>query len=79
MSYSVNDCSCNGGIIYGIAQCRTCGGKACVPSGVCADANQKRIQNTVRIPASEYTMNVGALNVYQRPSTSACMCELGSN
>ena len=74
MSYSVNDCSCNGGMIYGIAQCRACGSGACVPSGVCADANQKRIQNTVRIPSSEYTMNLGALNVYQRPSQShACV------
>ena len=28
---------------------------------------QKIIQNTVRVPASEYTMNIGALSVYQRP------------
>jgi hypothetical protein len=28
---------------------------------------QKLIQNTVRVPASEYVMNVGALTVYQRP------------
>ena len=30
---------------------------------------QKIIQNTVRVPASEYTMNVGALSVYQRPDS----------
>ena len=29
---------------------------------------QKIIQNTVRVPASEYVMNVGALSVYQRPN-----------
>lgn len=28
---------------------------------------QKIIQNTVRVPSSIYTMNVGALSVYQRP------------
>ena len=28
---------------------------------------QKIIQNTVRVPASEYIMNVGALSVYQKP------------
>jgi len=80
MSYSINDCSCNGGVIYGISQCRSCGSCAfgqqcaCRPDQPCADANQKRIQNTVRIPSSEYTMNLGALNVYQRPSAQhACV------
>ena len=29
---------------------------------------QKIIQNTVRVPSSIYTMNVGALSVYQRPN-----------
>jgi hypothetical protein len=30
---------------------------------------QKLIQNTVRVPSSIYTMNLGALNVYQKPNT----------
>jgi hypothetical protein len=30
-------------------------------------ANQKRIQNTVRVDGSEYIMNKGALNVYTKP------------
>jgi hypothetical protein len=30
---------------------------------------QKIIQNTVRVPSSLYTSDLGALNVYQRPST----------
>lgn len=30
----------------------------------------KLIQNTVRVPSSIYTMNLGALNVYEKPSTS---------
>lgn len=30
----------------------------------------KLIQNTVRVPSSIYTMNVGALNVYQKPDTA---------
>jgi hypothetical protein len=29
---------------------------------------QKIIQNTVRVPSSLYTMNLGALNVYEKPS-----------
>jgi len=31
--------------------------------------NLKRIQNTVRVPSSHYTMNIGALNVYQKPNS----------
>ena len=31
---------------------------------------QKIIQNTVRVPSSIYTMNLGALSVYQRPNTT---------
>lgn len=31
---------------------------------------QKLIQNTVRVPSSIYTMNLGALSVYQRPNTT---------
>jgi len=30
----------------------------------------KLIQNTVRVPSSIYTMNLGALNVYQKPDTA---------
>ena len=81
------ECSCNGGIKYGVSQCRSCG---CVytchydvsgnligcdtPS--CSGANvteitQKRIWNTVRVAASEYTMNVGSLTVYQQPSSAS--------
>jgi hypothetical protein len=30
----------------------------------------KLIQNTVRVPSSIYTMNLGALNVYEKPSVS---------
>jgi len=30
----------------------------------------KLIQNTVRVPSSIYTMNLGALNVYEKPNTS---------
>lgn len=31
--------------------------------------NMKRIENTVRVPSSEYTMNKSALNVYTRPQS----------
>lgn len=65
------DCSCNGGIIYGVSQCRSCGNNGCLtcdPSGSYNIINQKRIWNTVRVPESEYIMNLGSLNVYQQPS-----------
>lgn len=67
MSY---DCSCNGGIIYGVAQCKSCNcaagstNCACSSTGTCSEITQKRIWHTVGVPSSEYTMNLGALNVY---------------
>ncbi|MHA2398937.1 MAG: hypothetical protein ACXADU_08620, partial [Promethearchaeota archaeon] len=67
------DCSCSGGIIYGVSQCRTCGNSSCLtcdPSGSYNIINQKRIWNTVRVPASEYVMNLGSLTVYQQPNAS---------
>ena len=63
----LNDCSCNTGIIYGVAQCRACGSAGCVECQV--EITQKRIWNSVRVAASEYMMNLGALTVYQKPST----------
>jgi hypothetical protein len=38
---------------------------------------QKLIQNTVRVPSSIYTMNLGALNVYQKPDPSYQVVNLG--
>lgn len=38
---------------------------------------QKLIQNTVRVPSSIYTMNLAALNVYQRPNTTYEVASLG--
>jgi len=71
-----NTCECNTGIIFGISQCRSCGCQyECDASGNCGPSTcspadlttitQKRILNTVRVPASEYTMNLGSLAVYQ--------------
>jgi hypothetical protein len=67
------DCSCSGGIIYGVSQCRSCGNSSCLtcdPSGSYNIINQKRIWNTVRVPASEYVMNLGSLTVYEQPNAS---------
>jgi hypothetical protein len=69
---NVYDCSCSGGIIYNIVQCKSCG-CSCDASGVCTSADltditQKRIWNTVRVPASEYVMNMSSLTSYQTPS-----------
>lgn len=74
---SSNDCECDTGIIFGVSQCRSCGctytcdAGGCGPS-TCSPADlsvitQKRIWNSVRVPASEYTMNLGSLSVYQKP------------
>lgn len=38
---------------------------------------QKLIQNTVRVPSSLYTMNLGALNVYQKPNSKYEVATLG--
>ena len=38
---------------------------------------QKLIQNTVRVPSSIYTMNLGALNVYQAPNSTYRVVSLG--
>ena len=67
------DCSCSGGIYYGVSQCKSCGNTYCLtcdPSGSFNIIDQKRIWHTVRVPQSEYTMNLGALTVYQKPSSS---------
>jgi len=73
MSY-LYDCSCNGGIIFGVSQCKSCGCSWTDLSGAsrCSGPNltpitQKRIWNTVRVPESEYIMNLASLNVYQQP------------
>jgi len=68
MSGYLYDCSCNGGIIFGVSQCRACGDTSCLtcdPSGSYNIITQKRIWNTVRVPESEYIMNLSSLNVYQ--------------
>ena len=82
---SNSECHCNGGIVYGISQCRGCGctytcyyddsGNLICNAPICSPADlteitQKRMWNTVRVPASEYTMNLKSLIVYQQPTLS---------
>jgi len=75
-----SNCNCEGGIIPNVIQCRSCGcsctsidlsgnpiGCSCSPANL-LDITQKRIWNVVRVPQSEYTMNLGSLSVYQRPN-----------
>ena len=38
---------------------------------------QKIIQNTVRVPSSLYSMNLAALNVYQKPSSTYNVVNVG--
>ena len=70
---TIVDCSCAGDIVYGVIQCKGCSNtycETCNTSGSYLDITQKRIWNTVRVPASEYIMNIGSLSVYQQPSTN---------
>ena len=54
------------GIIFGAVQDKTC--ETCTNLvATHAKSTQQKIWGTVRVPASEYTMNRGALNVYTRP------------
>lgn len=40
---------------------------------------QKIIQNTVRVPSSLYSMNLAALNVYQKPKTDYSVIDVGGS
>ena len=82
MTIISNTCDCNTGIIFGVSQCRSCGCTyECDASGNCTnstcsgadltDITQKRIWNAVRVPASEYTMNLGSLTVYQNTGSTS--------
>ena len=83
---SDTECHCDCRIAYGISQCRGCGctytcyydssgnlincdAPTCSPADL-SEITQKRMWNTVRVPASEYTMNLGSLTVYQPPTLS---------
>lgn len=65
-SFLVNDCSCNGGTIPTVVQCKTC-----VTGGISDTfnyprwiaTNQRVIQNQVRAAASQYVSSLAALNV----------------
>ena len=70
MSISVNDCSCNGGFIPTVVQCKSCGNcdangcQSCTFNNVqWIAANQKKIQNQVRNYASLYPDSYAALSV----------------
>lgn len=66
MSYLVNDCSCNAGTISNVARCVTCvtgtqSDTISAPQWV--EANQRVIQNQVRVPASQYLGSLAAMSV----------------
>ena len=48
-------------------RCYACQNGGCFGSDGCNNAEQRRIQNVVRVPASEYTQNLAGLNVYEKP------------
>ena len=49
-------------------RCRGCNNNLTSNDPASQYQRQKIIQNTVRVPTSLFTMNLGALNVYQRPN-----------
>jgi len=59
-----------------INRCRGCNTNLASNNPASRYQKLKLIQNTVRVPTSIYTMNVGALNVYQRPNTAFSKVEL---
>ena len=59
-----------------IDRCRGCNKNLASSNPASRYQKLKLIQNTVRVPSSIYTMNVGALNVYQRPNSVFSKVEL---
>ena len=51
-----------------IYRCRGCNNNLTANDPASQYQRQKIIQNTVRVPTSLFTMNLGALNVYERPN-----------
>ena len=51
-----------------IYRCRGCNNNLTSNDPASQSQRQKIIQNTVRVPTSLFTMNLGALNVYERPN-----------
>lgn len=51
------------GVLYGAVQAKTCGNCTSLEEAF-MNSTQHKIWNTVRVPASEYTMNRGAVSVY---------------
>lgn len=51
-------------------RCRGCNQNLASNTPASQYQKQKLIQNTVRVPSSIYTMNLGALNVYQKPNST---------
>ena len=49
-------------------RCRGCNNNLTANDPASQYQRQKIIQNTVRVPSSLFTMNLGALNVYERPN-----------
>ena len=59
--------------------CRACGNKGQTISSQNNAYTIKLIENTVRVPSSEYTMNKSALNVYVQPQVNPTKSLYGVN
>ena len=59
-----------------VDRCRGCNNNLASNNPASRYQKLKLIQNTVRVPSSIYTMNIGALNVYERPNKAYSFVEL---
>ena len=62
--------ACSGGSCY-----RSCNNNMASNNPATQYQRQKIIQNTVRVKSSLYTMNLGALNVYQKPNKTYSLAD----
>jgi len=63
-----------------VYRCRGCNNNLTSNDPASQYQRQKIIQNTVRVPSSLFTMNLGALNVYERPNLDYKVVDVsGSN
>ena len=64
---SINSSTQVNGSLFNIVSCRGCDKNLSTNNPAAQYQRQKIIQNTVRVPSSLYTMNLGALSAYKKP------------
>jgi hypothetical protein len=62
-----------------VYRCRGCNNNLASNDPASQYQRQKIIQNTVRVPSSLYTMNLGALNVYEKPNLDYSVVDISGS